>query len=98
MSRPAPFQVLLSESAERPFLALPFTVREQLRRMFDHIAALAAVAPPIDPVWRKVPHHGTPLLRFTLERTEIVYEVDLEARTLRIVAVRPAEHGHRIAG
>ncbi|MDQ3266720.1 MAG: hypothetical protein M3Y59_24230 [Myxococcota bacterium] len=80
--------ILLSESAERLFQALPLAVREQLQRIIQNIAELAAVAPPIDPVWLRLPHFRPPVLRFSYAGVEVFYEVDQETRVLRLTGLR----------
>ncbi len=88
-SHPRPvLTILLAEAAERPFLALPMAVREQLQRIIQNIAELAAVAPPIDPVWLKLPHFRPPVLRFSYAGVEVFYEVDQDRRVLRLTSLR----------
>jgi len=80
--------ILLAEAAERPFLSLAPAIREQLQRIIQHIAELAAVAPPIDPVWLKLPHFRPPVLRFCYAGVEVFYEVDLDDGVLRLTSLR----------
>lgn len=83
--------ILLSESAERPFLALAPAIRAQLQRIIQGIAELAAIAPPIDPLWTRLPHFRQPLMRFSYSGVDVFYEVDLESRVLRLTSMRPAD-------
>jgi len=86
-----PFAIALAPEARRCFASLAPAVKEQLDRVLERIAALAAVAPPVDPVWRRLARGESAALRFTFAGVDVLYEIDLEERTVRIASVTSPE-------